>query len=454
MNQYLLHDICATEERIETFLDRSGFVGKGGVLNDSCYPDAKYFTHESYAASPRFPHRNWYCREHDGGNPNAMTYGFAIGEFVRRFRKSGDERFLRTAEKLADHILKFQILDRKRRTWGGFGSGELLNDSAHQLPYALLRLAECSQTGANRYRDRALLCLDHFILGHHCQCDASGEPTGVFYDFFSEERNRFESWGEPQRCAHSPLCFAFSLFAGYAATKDKRYLTAVRRSYDWLLREYHGEILSSANGIEIAPEGEGDHVLGFGARQVVPRYTGYLIHTLLGTCFFCGGEEIYLREAVRCGELILDAQRPDGTFPITREIEEFFPNTTNGAYGYLGGTFHLLALATGERKFERAAERAVRALRLDQCKNPAMDQFGGILRKGGASVLEGMIHPFGYNWVVDGFQTLLNQQGIHLLLEQDSFLGGSEDISGFFAYLRNLKHNRRRIGTAEQEDLK
>ncbi len=450
MENELISDISAVERDIETFLLHSGFVGPDGILNESCYPQRKYFTHESYAGSPRFPHEGWYRRESDGGNPNAMTYGFAISEFVRQFLETQDEERLRIAEKLADYILKYQILDPGRRTFGGFGSGELLNDSAHQLPYALLRLARVSSRGT-RYLESAMLCVNNFVLNHHCQCDANGEPTGIFFDFFSEERNRFESWSKPERCAHSPLCFAFTLFAAYAETGDKRCLNAVLRAYDWLIQAYRGEVLSAANGIVISPENEPFRILGLCNRQTVPRYTGYLIHTLLGAWYFSGGEERYLNEAVRCGERILEAQRPDGSFPLTSEIERYFPNTANDAFGYLGGTLHLLAQAAGDNRFENAARRAVAALRLDQCRNPEMEQFGGIFRKGGASVPEGMVHPFGYNWVVDGFQTLLNLQGVMLLQEKESYLGGTQDIQPFFEFLR---HGGKPKGNREDETIR
>ena len=91
MGNELLAEISAVERDIETFLLHSGFLGPDGILNESCYPQRKYFTHESYAGSPRFPHEGWYRRESDGGNPNAMTYGFAISEFVRQFLETQDE---------------------------------------------------------------------------------------------------------------------------------------------------------------------------------------------------------------------------------------------------------------------------------------------------------------------------------------------------------------------------
>ena len=52
MENELISDISAVERDIETFLLHSGFVGPDGILNESCYPQRKYFTHESYAGSP------------------------------------------------------------------------------------------------------------------------------------------------------------------------------------------------------------------------------------------------------------------------------------------------------------------------------------------------------------------------------------------------------------------
>ena len=432
--------ILEIEEHLEEFLLNSGFVADNGTLNDSCYPQRKFFTHESYAASQRFPHEGWYNRESEGGNPNAMTYGFAIGEFVRLYCENDNTEALHIAEKLADHLLDFQILDKSRRTYGGFGKGELLNDSAHQLPYALLRLAAVSEKGP-LYRERALLCLDNYVLNHHLQRNEKGELNGVFYDYFSEERNRFESWGEPERCAHSPLCFAFSLLGAYGMTRKEEYLQGVTRGYDWLIEAFDGHPLSCANGITISPEAEPFKVLGLHNVQTVPRYTGYIIHTLLGAWYYSRDDK-YIEEARRSADLIMDAQREDGTFPLTKEIEEYFPNTSNGAFGYFGGTLHLLALATGEQRYEDAARRAVAALALDQCQNRKMPQFGGIFRRGGASCLEGMIHPFGYGWVVDGFQTLLNQQGVLLYLEKESYIGMRDEREDFFTALRKKGEKR------------
>ena len=286
-----------------------------------------------------------------------------------------------------------------------------------------------------RFRKSALLCLDNFVLGHHFQRGKDGKLTGVFFDYFSEKRNRFESWGEPERCAHSPLCFGFSLFAGYAETGKQEYLDAMLLAYDWLIREFKNEPLSCANGIAITPESEPFRVLGLHHIQTVPRYTGYLIHTLLGAWHF-SNDERYIHEAVKCADSILDAQRADGTFPLTKEIEEFFPNTLNGAYAYLGGTLHLLALVTREERFENAALRACAALKLDQCRSRKMPQFGGIVRRGGASCLEGMIHPFGYGWVVDSFQTFLNQQGLLMMLEKETYIGSRAGREDFFSHLK------------------
>ena len=408
---------------MERFIVGSGMIGEDGLLNDSCYPQRKYFTHESWSASPRFPYEGWYRREKDGGNPSCMTYGFAINELLNLARRHDDDKYAVMAERLADYIIGFQITDRARPTFGGFGTGELLNDSAHQLPMALLWLFR--HTGNAKYRDSALLCLDNFVLRHHYQRDRQGKLTGAFFDYYSEARQRFESWGQPNRCAHSPLCFAFSLFAAYDLTGNLEYLEAVTRSYDWLLESYRGECLAAANGIEIGPEGD-DRILGLIHRQVVPRYTGYLIHTLIGAWHYTGTRR-YLDEAVRCAELVLPGQRSNGTFPLTLESEQYFPNTSNGAFGYLGGTLHLLYRVTGECRYETAAQRAVAALALDQIRNPAMtEQYGGILRKGGAAALEGMVHPFGYGWVVNGFQTLLNMQGVNLALDRCDYLGSPE----------------------------
>ena len=425
------------ENDIEEFLLNSQIISENGTLNDSCYPQKEFFTSESYAASQKFPVEGWYNRESEGGNPNAMSYGFAIGEYTRIYAETGNRKALEIAKKLADHILKFQILDPARRNYGGFGTGELLNDSAHQLPYGFLRLAAELPDG-ERFRKSALLCLDNFVLNHHFQRDENGKLTGVFFDYFSEKRDRFESWGEPERCAHSPLCFGFSLFAGYAATGKQEYLDAMLLAYDWLIREFKGEPLSCANGIAISPESEPFKVLGLLNRQTVPRYTGYLIHTLLGAWHF-SNDTRYIDEAVKCADSILDAQREDGTFPLTKETEEFFPTSSNGAFAYFGGTLHLLALATKEERFENAALRACAALKLDQCRSRKMPQFGGIFRRGGASRLEGMIHPFGYGWVVDSFQTFLNQQGILMMLEKESYIGSRAGRDDFFNHLKQHK---------------
>lgn len=48
-------------------------------------------------------------------------------------------------------------------------------------------------------------------------------------------------------------------------------------------------------------------------------------------------------------------------------------------------------------------------------------QYGGIVRRGGASVTEGVTRPFGYGFVVDTFQTLLNVQGVNMLLGQQNY---------------------------------
>ena len=244
-------------------------------------------------------------------------------------------------------------------------------------------------------------------------------------------RSRFESWGEPRRCAHSPLCFAFSLFAGFALTGDEKYLLAVRKAYDWLLTSFNGECLASHNGIIIAPEGVGDEVTGFAEKQVVPRYTGYLVHTLLATHYYTG-EKRFLDEARRCADLILPAQRPDGTFPLSMEFEMRFPNTQNGAYGYLGGVLWLLYKRTGAAKYADAGKKAVSALKLDQIRDSEMKrQYGGIVRRGGASVLEGVVRPFGYGLVVDTFQTLLNTQGVNMILEKQDYIGFQTDRTLF-----------------------
>ncbi len=413
-------NILEIDKLISAFLVNSGLIGEDGLLNDSCYPQRKYLTHESWAASPRFPYEGWHRREQDGGNPDCMSYGFTINELLSQAKRHNDEKYIAMAERLADYVIGFQITDPARPTYGGFGTGELLNDSAHQLPMALLWLSH--YTGKEKYRKSALLCLDNFLLNHHFQYDKYGKLTGVFYDYYSEARQRFESWGNPKRCAHSPLCFAFSLFAAYEHTGKEEYLSAVTKAYDWLMESYRGECLAVANGIEIGPEGD-DRVIGLSHRQIVPRYTGYLIHTLIGTWHY-SGERRYLEEAIRCAELILPGQRPDGSFPLTLEVEQYFPNTLSCAYGYLGGTLHLLARVTGNKRYDMAGMKAVAALINDQIRNPAMtEQYGGILRKGGASVLEGMVFPFGYGWVIDGFQTLLNMQGVNLALEHQSYLG-------------------------------
>jgi len=408
-------------ELIHNFIDHSGMLGDDGLLNDSCYPERKYFTHESWSASPRFPYEGWYRRASDGANPDCMSYGFTIVELMNLFKETGEQEYVEKAKKLADHAITFQITDPKRPTYGGFGVGELLNDSAHQLPMSLIWLYK--QSGCEKYKDSALLCLDNYVLNHHFQRDTSGELTGVFYDYYSEERGRFESWGEPQRCAHSPLCFAFSLFAAYDLTGNEEYMLAVKKAYDWLMKSYRGECLATYNGIIIAQEGESNEVTGFADKQVVPRYAGYIIHTLLGVYNFTEDKK-YLKEAIRCAELILPGQRQDGTFPLTLEFEKFFPNTQNGTYAYLGGTLHLLYLATGIEKYEEVAVKAVCALKNDQVRNPEMKhQYGGILRRGGASVLEGVVRPFGYGLVVDSFQTLLNLQGVNMLLGTQNYIG-------------------------------
>jgi hypothetical protein len=423
----MINNIKNIKKNTCRFITHSGIIGDDGLLNDSCYPERKYFTHESWAASPRFPYEGWYRRTNDGANPSCMSYGFAIVELMNLVKETGNLEYVDKAKRLADYVITFQITDPKRSTYGGFGTGELLNDSAHQLPMSLIWLYK--QSGCEKYKDSALLCLDNFILKHHFQRSADGELTGVFYDYYSEERGRFESWGEPQRCAHSPLCFAFSLFAAYDLTGNEEYMLAVKKAYDWLMKSFKGECLAAYNGIVIAPEGEGDKVTGFAEKQIVPRYTGYLIHTLLGVYHYTG-EKKYLNEAIRCAELVLPAQRKDGTFPLTVEFEQYFPNTQNGAYGYLGGTLHLLYLATGVEKYEKAALRAVCALETDQIRNPKMKhQHGGILRRGGASVLEGVVRPFGYGLVVDSFQTLLNIQGVNMILGKQDYIGLQDSLN-------------------------
>lgn len=406
-------------EQLATFIRNSGMIGEDGILNECYYPLRSEFTHESWSASPRYTREGWYRRELDGGNPNCMAYGFAINELTFLFRDTGDESYLARAKRLADYIIGYQITDRSRRTFGGFGTGELLNDSAHQLPMSLLNLHVCC--GEPRYRDAALLCLDHFVLRHHCQRDSRGELTGVFYDHFDESKNRFDNWGEPGRCAHSPLCFAFSLFAAYDLTGNREYLDAVRLSYDWLLREYEGQCLARYNGIAISPE-DPPRKVQFLAEQTVPRYVGYIIHTLLGVSLYTK-DLSYLAEAERCADMILPAQREDGTFPLCAELEKFYPRTQNGAYGYLGGPLYLLYCATGKKAYLDSATRAVEALALDQIHNKELRQCGGIVRRGGASVLEGMVTPFGYGFVTDVFQTLLNMQGVNMLLGKQSYIG-------------------------------
>jgi uncharacterized protein YyaL (SSP411 family) len=312
-----------------------------------------------------------------------------------------------------------------------------LNDSAHQLPMALIRLY--SQTGAEKYKSSALQCLDNFVLNHHFQRSVDGELTGVFFDYFSEERNRFESWGEPERCAHVHLCFAFSLFAAYDLTGKPEYLQAVQKAYDWLMMEFKGECLAACNGLRLSPE-DPVKICGMLTRQTVPRYTGYLIHTLLGLYRYTN-ERKYLDEATRCADMIIPGQRPDGTFPLTLELEKFFPGTQNGAYGYLGGTLHLLYLATNNEKYELSAIRAVSALKFDQINNPDMQhQHGGIVRRGGASVLEGIVRPFGYGFVVDTFQTLLNLQGVNMILGKQDYIGLQDSI--MFALPENKEVNQ------------
>lgn len=414
-------DIEQIKDFITHFITHSGMIGDDGLLNDSCFPEKKYFTHESWSASPRFPHEGWYCRTSDGANPNCMSYGFAIVELINLAKENGNTEYIEKAKRLADYVISFQITESSRPTYGGFGTGELLNDSAHQLPMSLIWLYK--ETGCEKYKDSALLCLDNYILNHHFQRDNSGRLTGVFYDYYSEERARFESWGQPGRCAHSPLCFAFSLFAGYELTGNEEHLLAVKKAYDWLMESYSGECLAAYNGIIIAPEGEGDKITGFAEKQTVPRYAGYIAHTLLGVYNYTG-EKKYLDEAIKCAELILPCQRQDGTFPLAQELEQYFPNTQNGAYGYLGGVLHLLYQATGNEKYEDVAIKAVSALKLDQIINPKMkNQYGGIVRRGGASVLEGITQPFGYGFTVDVFQTLLNLQGVNMLLDRQNYIG-------------------------------
>lgn len=403
------------------FIENSGMIGDDGLLNDCCYPERKYFTHESWSASPRFPQEGWVRRVSNGANPDCMAYGFAINELVNLVKVKGDRKYLAMAERLADYVIAFQITDPGRPTWGGYGKGELLNDSAHQLPMALLRLYD--HTGKEKYKESALLCLEQFLLNHHFQHDKNGELTGVFFDYFSEERNRFESWGEPERCAHVHLCFAFSLFTAYEITANPSYLLAVQSAYDWLMDEYKGECLAKCNGLRLNLNGPAE-VTGMLERQTVTRYTGYLIHTLLGLFHYTGGEK-YLSEAIRCADVILPGQRDDGTFPLTLELEKFFPRTQNGAYGYLGGALHLLYNVTNDERYEAAAVSAVSALKYDQIRNPLMKhQYGGIVRRGGASVLEGVVCPFGYGFVVDTFQTLLNLQGVNMLLGIENYIGG------------------------------
>jgi hypothetical protein len=46
------------------------------------------------------------------------------------------------------------------------------------------------------------------------------------------------------------------------------------------------------------------------------------------------------------------------------------------------------------------------------------------------------VHPFGYGWVADSFQTLLNLQGVTMIQEKDSYIGLRSDIPGFFAHLK------------------
>lgn len=417
----MTEEVQEIKKLITHFVNHSGMIDNDGLLNDSCYPERKYFTHESWSASPRFPYEGWYCRVNDGANPDCMSHGFAIVELMNLFAETGDEQHLNRAKKLADYVISFQITDSQRPTYGGFGTGELLNDSAHQLPMSLIWLYEAS--GCVKYKDSALLCLDNFIINHHFQRDDNGKLTGVFYDYYSEERKRFESWGAPPRCAHSPLCFAFSLFAGYELTGNDKYLEAVKKAYDWLMDMFAGECLAAYNGIVIAPEGEGDEVIRFAEKQIVARYAGYIIHTLLGVYNYTG-EKKYLDEAIRCADIVLPGQRENGTFPLVLELEKYFPNTQNGAYGYLGGTLHLLYQATGIEKYENAAQKAVTALQYDQIRNPDMEhQYGGIIRRGGASVLEGVTRPFGYGFVVDTFQTLLNTQGVNMILDLQNYIG-------------------------------
>lgn len=437
----MIKSIIKINDLIINFITHSGMIGEDGLLNDCCYPEKKYFTNESWSASPRFPQQGWVRRENEGANPDCMAYGFAINELVNLEAETGDGKYLAMAERLADHIITFQITDPDRPTYGGYGKGELLNDSAHQLPMALLRLYD--RSGNKNFRKSGLLCLDEFLLNHHFQHNAHGELTGVFFDYFSEERNRFESWGAPERCAHVHLCFAFSLFTAYDLTGNPEYLLAVQRAYDWLMREFKGECLAACNGLRLNLEGP-VKVTGMLDRQTVPRYIGYLIHTLLGVYHYTGDEK-YLAEAVRCAETILPGQRADGTFPLTLELEKSFPNTQNGAYGYLGGTLHLLYNATGDEKYERVAIKAVSALKLDQINNPDMKhQHGGIVRRGGASVLEGMVRPFGYGFVVDTFQTLLNLQGVNMLLEKQNYIGGISHFADSLALNDGeLSHNHK-----------
>ena len=432
----MINNLKNIKKSISHFITQSGMIGKDGLLNDSCYPEKKYFTNESWSASPRFPYEGWYRREDSGANPDCMAYGFAIVELLNLFKGTGEREYLDKAKRLADHVITFQITDQKRPTYGGFGVGELLNDSAHQLPMSLIWLYK--QTGCEKYKNSAFLCLDNFVLNHHFQRNAHGELTGVFFDYFSEERGRFESWGNPERCAHVHLCFAFSLFAAYELTSNPEYLLAVQRAYDWLMREFKGECLAACNGLKLSPE-DPVEVTGMLDRQTVPRYTGYLIHTLLGLFQYTRNRK-YLDEAIRCADTILPGQRADGTFPLTVELEKNFPNTQNGAYGYLGGTLHLLYLAAGNEKYELAAVKAISALKLDQISNPELKhQYGGIVRRGGASVLEGVVRPFGYGLVVDTFQTLLNLQGVNMILGKQNYIGLQDSVMDFSSAKKSLE---------------
>jgi hypothetical protein len=418
---------------IHHFLTNSGMIGEDELLNDYSYPEKAFFTAESWAAAPRFGHEGWYRRENGGANPGAMAHAFVILELLNISIENDDNKFVAMAEKLADHMIKYQITDKKRAVYGGFGKAELVNDSAHQLPMALLWLY--SRNNKDKYRDAALICLDNFVLNHHFQRDTNGALTGVFYDYYSEERNRFESWGADFKCAHSPLCFAFSLFAAYEFTGNLEYLEAVSKAYDWLIHSFNGKCLASHNGIEIHSNNSRE-TIKMSHKQVVPRYAGYIIHTLLGTWHYTK-EKRYLDEAVRCGDLIIAGQRTDGSFPLSLELEQYYPGAQNGAFGYLLGPLHLLYLASGKKRFEESASKAVFALSRDQVRNPSITkQYGGILRKGGTSVLEGVFRHFGYGFVTDTFQAALTCQGLNIFLEKYAYIGMPDSD-----FLETLKKN-------------